>query len=68
MLLTQNLLGISASHISSNKHAKCDSNMLIEKDEVLLKSKKIADVLNSYLDSITMHSKTFWKGFTIMRL
>ena len=29
----------------SNKHAKADSNiMLIEKDEVLLKNKKIADV------------------------
>ena len=27
--------------------------MLIEKDEVLLKNKKIADVLNSYFDSVT---------------
>ena len=37
-----------------NKHAKCDSNiMLIEKDEILLKNKKIADVLNSYFDSVT---------------
>ena len=38
----------------SNKHAKGDSNiMLIEKDEILLKNKKIADVLNSYFDSVT---------------
>ena len=27
--------------------------MLIEKDELLLKSKKIADVFNSYFQSIT---------------
>ena len=27
--------------------------MLIEKDEILLKNKKIADVLNSYFDSVT---------------
>ena len=27
--------------------------MLIEKDEMLLKNKKIADVLNSYFDSVT---------------
>ena len=27
--------------------------MLIEKDEFLLKNKKIADVLNSYFDSVT---------------
>ena len=38
----------------SNKHAKGDSNiMLIEKGEMLLKNKKIADVLNSYFDSVT---------------
>ena len=38
----------------SNKNAKGDSNiMLIEKDEILLKNKKIADVLNSYFDSVT---------------
>ena len=38
----------------SNKHAKDDSNViLIEKDEILLKNKKIADVLNSYFDSVT---------------
>ena len=38
----------------SNKHAKGDSYiMLIEKDEILLKNKKIADVFNSYFDSIT---------------
>ena len=38
----------------SNKHAKVDSNiMLIEKDEILQKKEKIADVLNSYFDSIT---------------
>ena len=38
----------------SNKHAKGDSNiMLIEKDEILLKNKKIADVFNSYFDSVT---------------
>ena len=60
--------------------------MLIEKDEILLKNKKIADVFNSYFDSVTdsldlfswstqtdnekilMHSKTFWKGFTITRV
>ena len=27
--------------------------MLIEKDEILLKNKKIADVFNSYFDSVT---------------
>ena len=27
--------------------------MLIEKDEILLKTKKIADVFNSYFDSVT---------------
>ena len=38
----------------SNKHAKGDSNiMLIEKDEILLKNKKIADAFNSYFDSVT---------------
>ena len=38
----------------SNKQAKGDSNItLIEKDEILLKNKKIADVLNSYFDSVT---------------
>ena len=38
----------------SNMHEKGDSNiMLIEKDEILLKNKKIADVLNSYFDSAT---------------
>ena len=38
----------------SNKHANGDSNiMLIEKDKILLKNKKIADVLNSYFDSVT---------------
>ena len=38
----------------SNKHAKGGSNiMLIEKDEILLKNKEIADVLNSYFDSAT---------------
>ena len=37
----------------SNKHAKGDFNiMLIEKDEIALKNKKIADVLNSYFDSV----------------
>ena len=38
----------------SNKHEKGDFNiMLIEKDEILLKNKKIADVFNSYFDSVT---------------
>ena len=38
----------------SNKHTKGDSNiMLIEKVEILLKNRKIADVLNSYFDSVT---------------
>ena len=38
----------------SSKLAKGDSNiMLIEKDEILLKNKKIADALNSYFDSVT---------------
>ena len=38
----------------SNKHANGDSNiLLIEKDEILLKNKKIADALNSYFDSVT---------------
>ena len=36
-----------------NKHAKVDTNiMLIEKDKILLKNKKIADVLNSYFDAV----------------
>ena len=38
----------------SNKHAKDDFNiMLIEKDEILLKNKKIPDILNYYFDSVT---------------
>ena len=38
----------------SIKHAKSDSNIMsIEKDEILLKNKKIADALNSYFDSVT---------------
>ena len=38
----------------SNKHAKSESNIiLIEKDQILIKNKKIADVLNSYFDSVT---------------
>ena len=38
----------------SNKYTKGDFNiMLIENDEILLKNKKIADVLNSYFDSVT---------------
>ena len=37
----------------SNKHGKGDSNIvLIEKDEIFLKKKKIAGVLNSYFDSV----------------
>ena len=37
-----------------------DSNiMLIEKDEILLKNKKIADVFNSYFDSVTDSLKIF---------
>ena len=40
------------SHFS-NKHAQGDFNIvLIEKDEILLKKKKIAGVLNSYFDSV----------------
>ena len=38
----------------SNKHSKGDSDiLLIEKDELLLKNKKVADVFNSYFQSIT---------------
>ena len=38
----------------SNKHAKGDSNiMLIEKDEIFRKNKKIADVFNSNSHSVT---------------
>ena len=38
----------------SNKHKKGDSIIvLIEKHEILLKNKKIADVLNSYFESVT---------------
>ena len=38
----------------SNEWAKGDSKiMLIEKDEIFRKNKKIADVLNSYFDSVT---------------
>ena len=36
----------------SNTHAKGDSN-IIEKGEILLKNKKIVDVLNSYFHSVT---------------
>ena len=71
------------SSIYDNKVVFGDFN-LIEKYEILLKNKKIADVWNSYFDSVTdsldffdplklimrilMHSKTFWKGFTITRV
>ena len=38
----------------SIKHSKCDSDiLLIEKDELLLKKKKVADVFNSYFQLIT---------------
>ena len=38
----------------SNKHSKGDSDiLLIEKDELLLKNKKVADIFNSYFQSIT---------------
>ena len=38
----------------SNKHSKGDSDiLLIEKDELLLKYKKVADIFNSYFQSIT---------------
>ena len=38
----------------SNKHLKGDSDiLLIEKDELLLKNKKVADVFSSYFQSIT---------------
>ena len=38
----------------SNKHSKGDSDiLLIEKTELLLKNKKVADVFNSYSQSIT---------------
>ena len=36
-----------------NEHAKGDSNILIEKDEILLKNKGIPNVLNSYFDPVT---------------
>ena len=37
----------------SNKHSKGDSDiLLIEKDELLLKNKKVADVFNSYFLSV----------------
>ena len=47
-------------------HAKGDSNiMLIEKDEILLTNKKIADVLNSYFDSVTDSLDLFsWSTLT----
>ena len=53
MLLTQNLFGIYKCKPNfSNKHPKGNSNiMLIGKDEILLK--EIADVSNSYFDSVT---------------
>ena len=38
----------------SNKHSKGESDiLLIEKDELLLKNKKVADVCNSYSQSFT---------------
>ena len=38
----------------SNKHSKGDSDiLLIEKNELLLNNKKVADVFNSYFQSIT---------------
>ena len=52
MLVTRNLFG--KKRWFSSKHAKSDSNIkLIEKDEILLKNKEIAEVLNSYFDSVT---------------
>ena len=50
----------------SNKHAKGDSNiMLIEKDEILLKNKKIADVFNSYFDLVKYSLDLFsWSAET----
>ena len=48
LLLTQNLFWDKCKPYFSNKHAKGDSNiMYIEKDEILLKNKKISDVVNS---------------------
>ena len=40
--------------VLSNKHSKGDSDiLLIGKDELLLKNKKVADVFNSYFQSTT---------------
>ena len=50
MLLTQNLSAISVSHIFQ---IRTQIATLIEKDEILLKNKRIADVFNSYFDSAT---------------
>ena len=44
----------------SNNHFKGDSDiLLIEKDELLLKNKKVADVFNSYFQSITDYLDLF---------
>ena len=50
----------------SNMHEKGDSNiMLIEKDEILLKNKKIADAFNSYFDSVKYSLDLFsWSAET----
>ena len=38
----------------SNKHSKGDSDiLLIEKDQLLLKNKKVDNVFNSYFQSVT---------------
>ena len=56
MLLTQNLFGIGVSLSFSNKHAKGVSNfMLIEKDLILLKNKKIEN-FDSVTDSLDLFS------------
>ena len=54
----------------SNKHAKDESNiMLIENDEILVNNKKIAYVLNSYFDSVTLlldyHSLDYFSWSTL---
>ena len=56
MLLTQNLFGIGVSLSFSNKHSKGVSNfMLIEKDLILLKNKKIEN-FDSVTDSLDLFS------------
>ena len=51
----------------SNKHSKGDSDILLtEKDKLLLKNKKVADIFNSYFQSITDSLDQRIKSMTVL--